>query len=117
MIQSQTIRKLKPMKSPSTPPQSATRAPKGKASSSLCTVTVSLANVGHKLVVLVVGVTTGSPATLYSIKVQGAKHLLSCISSFFIRLPNLSYSLLNLFRSIGLSHRGSPSTETLLHGG
>ena len=36
-IQSQIMMKLKPMKSPSTPPQSATREPKEKASSSLIT--------------------------------------------------------------------------------
>ena len=45
-IQSQIMMKLKPMKSPSTPPQSATREPKEKASSSLITWMDPLENFG-----------------------------------------------------------------------
>ena len=48
-IQSQIMMKLKPMKSPSTPPQSATREPKEKASSSLITCIELPANVGARL--------------------------------------------------------------------
>ena len=48
-IQSQIMMKLKPMKSPSTPPQSATREPKEKASSSLITCIESLPNDGARL--------------------------------------------------------------------
>ena len=48
-IQSQIMMKLKPMKSPSTPPQSATREPKEKASSSLITWIESLPNDGARL--------------------------------------------------------------------
>ena len=50
--QSQTIRKLKPTKSPSTPPMSATRDPTEKASSSLKTWTEAVANIGTKNVPL-----------------------------------------------------------------
>ena len=50
--QSQTIRKLKPTKSPSTPPMSATRETVEKASSSLKTWTEAVAKIGTKIVPL-----------------------------------------------------------------
>ena len=46
LTQSQTIRKLKPTKRPSTPPMSATKELKGKASASSSTCTLSEENIG-----------------------------------------------------------------------
>ena len=57
---SQTIIKLKPMKSPSTPPQSATRLPKEKASSSLRTCTDLEANNIYNPVPPLIGTMAGS---------------------------------------------------------
>ena len=63
-IQSQTIRKLKPMKSPSTPPQSATKDWKENASTSLWTITESLAK-DCSNTVMPVGVMMGSPTACW----------------------------------------------------
>ena len=57
---SQTIMKLNPMKRPSTPPQSATRLPKEKASSSFRTCTDLEANNIHSPVPPLIGTIEGS---------------------------------------------------------
>ena len=51
----QIIRKLKPMNRPSTPPQSATRDSKGKASTSVSILTVLEVRIMERLVVFGIG--------------------------------------------------------------
>ena len=62
-IQSQTMRKLNPMNRPRTPPQSATRDPKEKASTSLWTRIDLLVNAISNLVSLTVGLINGRSVT------------------------------------------------------
>ena len=104
-IQSQTMRKLNPMNRPSTPPQSATRKPNEKASSSFKTCTGE-EYINHNMVppCLFIGafIVVSSifekvrnaiaykiqklfiPLTLYSINEQGIKHPVS------VMIPSLS---------------------------
>ena len=93
------------MKSPRTPPQSATREPKENASSSLLTVTVSLANAVHSSV-LPVAVTCGScgiyfkmlnscfiAKILYRILHECAWHQAFCVFKYFTS-DHATYSLI-----------------------
>ena len=59
ITQSHTIKKLKPMNNPSTPPQSATKEPNENASSSLWICMMLLSYIGIK-VVLLDGILIGS---------------------------------------------------------
>ena len=64
-IKSQTIMKLKPIKSPRIPPQSATRSANGNSISSFCTERMELVNMKERIVSFLVVISTGSSATYY----------------------------------------------------
>ena len=144
------MRKLNPMKRPRTPPQSATRDPNEKASSSL-RIWMDL-GVSHAFICVTLpfcGTRLGSSITcnmkteiivktfcsnswfnpfkdykmmwrlltLYSMKEHGIKHWVSWSMVFLSIFQIASYALKKTWSVVKLSHKGNPSTLTLLHGG
>ena len=132
---SQIIRKLNPRKSPRIPPQSATRDMNGNTSTSFLIKIFSLVNIGNSFnpwdphipsltsdVSAICKNTSlsdgnGKYLTLYSIKVQGIRQFVLFIRTPFPYSTALKYCIVYLANIVALSHRGRPSTLTLLQGG